>query len=140
MLIDNLRLNDEKGDYYENCRNVKKRPHRKCWDESIKYVVDNYGLDYVVNKQRASIKNLRKIYNNPIFFIDYYNNHQEILDNVDSNMSIFSNILSKDFLLKNNSIKKIEFPDGHPNELAHKLIADILYEQLFERNQSHASQ
>ena len=38
-------------------------------------------------------------------------------------------------MLKNYDSNLILFPDNHPNELGHKLIANILYEQLLKTNQ-----
>lgn len=97
------------------------------------YIKDNNKSE-IENNQRKNILKIRNFYQGQIFFIDYYNNHQKIINNI-TNTNSFNDLATKKYLYEKFPQKKSRFPDSHPNELGHKLIADILYDQLFKTNQ-----
>ena len=136
MLTESVRINELRNPIFEECKNGNNDTTTVdyCWIYANNRIKDEYGMDYIVAKQRETISNLRKIYNKHIYFVDYFNVHGQIVKDVPDSTD-FSNILTKNYLLKNYSKDKIQFPDTHPNELGHKLIADILFDQLFKTKQ-----
>ena len=135
-LVELGRINELRSPVYEECINHRENgaTNEDCWNYAINKVVKKYGMNYIINKQREAVNELRKVYDKPIFFVDYYGKHGKIVKNVSKSIN-FDKILTKEYLLKNYSYKEIHFIDSHPNELGHKLITDILFDQLLKTNQ-----
>ena len=134
MLTELDRMNESKMPLGKEC--IKNHPDDipKCWDSATQETKKRYGIDYIINQQKNSLNTFKDIYNKNIFFIDYYNSHQKIINGI-KNSSVFSQMLSHDYLFKNNTYQEVHFPDAHPNNLGHQLIANIIFDQLLKTKQ-----
>ena len=136
MLVDFERINELRYPWYYEC--LKKHPDGEftycSYNNNIEALVKEVGDDYINSWQRNIIIGFQNIYKKHIFFVDYYGTHQKVVKDI-PNSTDFAGIFNKDYLLKNYAKEKVQFIDNHPNELGHKLIADILFDQLFRTNQ-----
>lgn len=132
-LVEFGRINELRSPIYEKCVNYHEATD--CWTYAINKVIKDYGDDYVVSRQRNTVLELRKMYKNPILFVDYYGKHNKVISGI-SNSVVFDKILTKDYLEKKYTYKQTHFPDSHPNELGHRLTAAILMNQILKNKPS----
>lgn len=134
MLIDYARFCDTSIPIVSNYAKDTNTNFEDSWEIIRNNYIKNHDRSEIENDQRKNILKIRNFYQGHIFFIDYYNTHQKIINNI-TNTDYFNELATKKYLYKKFPQKKSRFPDSHPNELGHKLIADILYEQLLKTNQ-----
>jgi len=139
MLVDPNRMNEIEREYTKKCYDSL-TPNKDNLEEVMecaKNASEKYTkppTEEIVSIQRKRIEDFNNRYIRKIFFIDFFDKHREITNNI-PNSTMFNDMLTEKYILKNNKTNEIFFPDGHPNELGHQLIADIIYDKLFELNQ-----
>ncbi len=135
LLIDELRLMEKTQSIINKCyekfgENYTVKQKESCDIAST----DIMNINDILKLQKQNISKIYQFYNGKIFFIDYYQEkHKEIIEKKEN---IYHGNLLSEYLNKTKyKQNEVHFPDGHPNELGHKLIADIIYDKLFELNQ-----
>lgn len=138
MLMEIERVNEKKipleNDCYKNQKDHQISPDINCWTYAVDRIRKENGSGFFINQQKLAISNLKKIYTKHIFFIDFYDKHQEVLKDI-SDSTTFSKLATKKYLYSQHSPSEVHFPDAHPNELGHEIISDIIFNKLFETNQ-----
>jgi lysophospholipase L1-like esterase len=107
----------------------------KCFSNARLESINDFSEQEIIDFQINKIKEIFNYYDHKILFIDYFNDHQEILKNI-NNQYTFSGIRSKDYLYNKHSDKQITFYpyDYHPNKLGHSLIAQSIYQKILQLN------
>lgn len=132
VMVDPKRINEMRTPLRNEC--LKTLNDENCWTYAEEKIASDYGMSYVFGRQRKSVMGLRKIFDGHIMFVDFYGRNKEVVDGIEKTTD-FDRIFTGDYLLKNNKAEEIRFPDYHPNKLGHKLIAEILFNELIRKGQ-----
>jgi len=142
LLLQYDRINEIQLPVYNECiKDIKPNQnesdndkHQACLEKQSLSVHQKYTGDEINHLQANFISNISNYYKNNIFFIDFWDKHSSILSLVTypkyTTLKDFNQIFTN-----NNKDNSLFSPDGHPNKLGHQLIADIIYDKLFELNQ-----
>lgn len=127
ILVDPKRINEMRTPLHDEC--LKLHNEDNCWTYAEEKIASDYGMPYIYERQRKSVMKLRDMFQGHILFVDFYGRNKEIIEGI-KDTTDFDQIFTNKYLLKNNKPEELRFPDYHPNNLGHKLIAETLFNKL----------
>ena len=142
MLVQPDRVNEIEIPFLRECTknqssNDDTIEQKRKFSDCLVYVTDSIKQKYKSNGltifQSNNIDKISSYYNKKIIFIDFFNYHQNIINNL--KYENYSSLNFNQEFDKKNKIQPMLFPDLHPNTLGHQLTAEIIFDQLFKSNQ-----
>lgn len=104
------------------------KDYSQPYDRALSEITNKDGIQKIIERQAQAMESIRDYYKKKLIILTHAK-REDVLDK-------FNDFVEKDtdaFLLSINYSEGQTFTDGHPNELGHRYIADIIYNYLLEK-------